>query len=158
MLDHLFDFSRGGNSVAACTRRHVESLKQLGDFEKSKNQCPQCEPHFVECKKWHTHCNICGLHIADGRMMVDHQEQHALSRASYRLERLAFVVSVQSHYDSTRSSARTLACALGELKKHFGEYEFTDPIPARHEIQRADRDKGSMLGESFVATYIIVQK
>lgn len=156
---HLFDLSQGPARVAACGDLTAEELEVPDAFGKADPslRCIACFGHFAQYTQWATHCKICGEHFPDGRALADHESTHALSRASYRLERLALTVNVQAHYDSPNRCARRLAQAIGELRKYFPEHQFTDPIPARMEIQK-DNIAQVMLGDGYTAEYLIIQK
>lgn len=99
-------------------------------------------------------CPICGASILSND--VQHQHSHALC-ATYFKEGypLSFTVSVQSHYNEPSRNAMVLAKARQELKQYFPNRKFE--IQPGRLILRKDGENSCIMGEAYVATYLVFE-
>lgn len=91
-------------------------------------------------------CPICNATMND-------RHEHVIRRVGIHDDGpLAFIISLQSCYDSTSAVARELANARQELKQYFPGKTF-EIQPARMML-RKDKENSLVLGEAYVATYV----
>jgi len=157
MTEHLLD-TTASRRRAACGAENPEILRLSERFDTVAKElrCTKCDEEHVKRKAAALVCRICKAHFKDeGERNMHEVNSHIIAIVSNPGEPLAFVINVQSYYDSGRSKARALAQARDELRQYFYRFEF-EIMPSRSMLTR-HKEGSALLGEAHVAEYTVVQ-
>lgn len=97
-------------------------------------------------------CPVCGSN--DERH--DQRDEHGFFVESLPGMPLALLIAMQSFYNDYSAKARALSKVRAEMRKHFPGKEF-ELLPNRSMLRR-DRENTVIIGESYTADFIALEK